>query len=100
MLLVGVLSIVAGVIILFKPSESIATLAVIAGIFLLLDGILELADAILRDTPNRGLVALLHDGPGPICRIPRLMAILWSIENFSRPQISLNPHEGVPCLSQ
>jgi len=32
--LVGVLSIVAGVIILFKPSSSLATLAVIAGIFL------------------------------------------------------------------
>lgn len=59
LLLVGMLSIVAGVIILFKPSESIATLAVIAGIFLLLDGILELVDSILRDTPNRGLVALL-----------------------------------------
>ena len=32
--LVGVLSVVAGVIILFKPSSSLATLAVIAGIFL------------------------------------------------------------------
>ena len=39
---VGVLSIVAGVIIVAKPSSSLATLAVIAGIFLLLDGILEL----------------------------------------------------------
>jgi uncharacterized membrane protein HdeD (DUF308 family) len=59
LLLTGVLSVVAGVIILFKPSESLATLAVIAGIFLLLDGILELADSFLRSTPNRGLVALV-----------------------------------------
>ncbi|HET6999408.1 MAG TPA: HdeD family acid-resistance protein [Solirubrobacterales bacterium] len=59
LLIAGVLSVVAGVIILFKPSESLATLAVIAGIFLLLDGILELADSFMRSTPNRGLVALI-----------------------------------------
>ena len=57
--IIGVLSLIAGVIILFKPSESLATLAVIAGIFLLLDGILELADSLMRSTPNRGLVALI-----------------------------------------
>jgi uncharacterized membrane protein HdeD (DUF308 family) len=57
-LLVGVLSAVAGVIILFKPSESLPTLAVIAGIFLLLDGILELVASFMRGTQNRGLVAL------------------------------------------
>jgi len=59
MVLVGLLSVVAGVIILFKPSDSLATLAVIAGIFLLLDGILELLYSFLRSTANRGLVALL-----------------------------------------
>jgi uncharacterized membrane protein HdeD (DUF308 family) len=59
LVLVGVLSIEAGVVILFKPSESLATLAVIAGIFLLLDGILELVDSFLRGTSNRGMVALL-----------------------------------------
>lgn len=58
LLIVGVLSVVAGVIILFKPSESLPTLAVIAGIFLLLDGILELADSLFGGTRNRGLVAL------------------------------------------
>jgi len=58
-LLIGALSVVAGVIILFKPSDSLATLAVIAGIFLLLDGLLELADSFMRRTPNRGLVALV-----------------------------------------
>jgi uncharacterized membrane protein HdeD (DUF308 family) len=59
LLLVGVLSVVAGVIILFKPSDSLATLAVIAGVFLLLDGILELIDSFMRSTANRGLVALV-----------------------------------------
>jgi uncharacterized membrane protein HdeD (DUF308 family) len=57
--LVGVLSIVAGAIILAKPSSSLATLAVIAGIFLLLDGILELVASFMRSTENRGLMALL-----------------------------------------
>jgi uncharacterized membrane protein HdeD (DUF308 family) len=60
LLLIGVLGIVAGAIILSKPSESLATLAVIAGIFLLLDGILELVDSFLRGgTANRGLIALI-----------------------------------------
>ena len=53
------LSVVAGVIVLFKPGSSLATLAVIAGIFLLVDGILELIASFMRTTPNRGLVALL-----------------------------------------
>jgi len=57
-LLAGLLSIVAGVIILFKPGSSLATLAVIAGIFLLFDGILELVSSFMRTTPNRGMVAL------------------------------------------
>jgi uncharacterized membrane protein HdeD (DUF308 family) len=56
--LVGVLSLIAGVIILFKPGDSIATLAVIIGIFILIDGILELASALSRSTPNRGTAAL------------------------------------------
>jgi uncharacterized membrane protein HdeD (DUF308 family) len=56
--LVGLLSIVAGVIILFKPDDSLATLAVIAGIFLLVNGILELIASFMRSTSDRGLVAL------------------------------------------
>ena len=58
LLFVGVLSVVAGIIILFKPGDSLATLAVIAGIFLLADGILEMISALMRGTQNRGLVAL------------------------------------------
>src|SRR5438034_7028629 len=57
--LVGLLSIAAGVIILFKPSDSLATLAVIAGIFLVLDAIVELVASLSRATQNRGLVALV-----------------------------------------
>ena len=59
LLIVGVLSMAAGVIILLKPSNSLATLAVIAGIFLLLDGILELASSFMHSTRNRGSAALL-----------------------------------------
>jgi uncharacterized membrane protein HdeD (DUF308 family) len=58
-LLVGVLSIAAGVIVLFKPADSLATLAVIMGIFILADGIVELAVSLSRATPNRGMVALV-----------------------------------------
>jgi uncharacterized membrane protein HdeD (DUF308 family) len=57
--LTGVLSIAAGVTILIKPGDSLATLAVIAGIFLLVDGILELAASLMRSTRNRGSLALL-----------------------------------------
>jgi uncharacterized membrane protein HdeD (DUF308 family) len=57
--LAGLLSIVAGVIILFKPGDSLATLAVIAGIFLVLDAIVELVASLSGATQNRGLVALL-----------------------------------------
>jgi uncharacterized membrane protein HdeD (DUF308 family) len=58
LVLVGLLSVVAGVIVLFKPGDSLATLAVIAGIFLLIDGILELASSFMSSTRNRGMVAL------------------------------------------
>ncbi len=58
LLAVGLLSAAAGVIILAKPGDSLATLAVIAGIFLLVDGILELLSSFIRSPGNRGLVAL------------------------------------------
>lgn len=57
--LVGLLSVAAGVIILAKPSNSLATLAVVAGIFLLIDGIAELVASVSGRTQGRGLVALL-----------------------------------------
>jgi uncharacterized membrane protein HdeD (DUF308 family) len=58
LVVVGLLSIAAGVIVLFKPSDSLATLAVIVGIFILIDGIVELVDSLLAETRNRGMVAL------------------------------------------
>jgi uncharacterized membrane protein HdeD (DUF308 family) len=56
--IVGVLSIAAGVIILAKPADSLVTLAVIAGIFVLVDGVLELAMSLSRRTANRGFAAV------------------------------------------
>ncbi len=58
-LCLGLLSLAAGVVVLAKPDNSLKTLAVIAGIFILLDGIVELAMAFGRSTANRGLVALI-----------------------------------------
>jgi uncharacterized membrane protein HdeD (DUF308 family) len=77
--IVGVLSAVAGVVILFRPDESLSTLAVIAGIFLLLDGILELADSLLRSTRNRGLVALL----GVLSAIVGVLLIRHPVESVT-----------------
>jgi uncharacterized membrane protein HdeD (DUF308 family) len=58
-LIVGGLSIVAGVIVLLKPDDSLPTLAVISGIFVLVDGIVELVAALSSRTENRGLLAIL-----------------------------------------
>jgi uncharacterized membrane protein HdeD (DUF308 family) len=58
LVLVGVLSLVAGVIVLFQPGDSLAALAVIIGIFMLVDGIFEIASSFMRSTPNRGMTAL------------------------------------------
>ena len=58
-ILIGVLSVVAGIIVILKPSNSLATLAVIFGIFILLDGIVELVAALSGETENRGLLAVV-----------------------------------------
>ena len=58
-LLIGALSIVAGIIVILKPSNSLSTLAVILGIFILIDGIFEIVGAILGDTESRGLLAVI-----------------------------------------
>lgn len=55
----GVVSIIVGAVVLAKPDDSLKAFAVIAGIFILLDGIVELVAAIGRDTSHRGLVVLL-----------------------------------------
>jgi uncharacterized membrane protein HdeD (DUF308 family) len=58
-LLIGLVSIAAGVIVLTKPSDSLATLAVITGIFVLIDGIFDLIVSLSRQAVNRGLTAVL-----------------------------------------
>jgi len=58
-MLLGLISIAAGVIVLAKPANSLTTLAVIAGIFVLVDGIFDLVASMSRRTEQRGLAAIL-----------------------------------------
>jgi uncharacterized membrane protein HdeD (DUF308 family) len=78
-LLIGALSIAVGIVVLFKPDDSLATLAVISGIFLLVDGLLELAASLLHGTLNRGMVALL----GVITAIVGVLLIRHPIEGVA-----------------
>jgi uncharacterized membrane protein HdeD (DUF308 family) len=55
----GLLSVIAGVIVLAKPGDSLATIAVILGIFVAVDGIVALVSSLRRGTENRGLAALV-----------------------------------------
>ncbi len=59
LLIVGALSVAAGVIVLAKPHISLATLAVVFGIFLLIDGVLELSWALVRRGESRALPAVV-----------------------------------------
>ena len=49
----------AGAILVAKPSNSLATLAVVFGIFLLIDGIVELIESFGHSIENRGLAAVI-----------------------------------------
>jgi uncharacterized membrane protein HdeD (DUF308 family) len=59
LLLVGVLSVAAGIIVLAEPGISLVTLSVVVGIFVLVDGIFEIAASISREAENRELLAIL-----------------------------------------
>jgi len=59
MLGLGLLSILAGIIVLIEPGSSLKAIAVITGIFVLIDGIVALVAAVSRGTENRGLAALV-----------------------------------------
>jgi uncharacterized membrane protein HdeD (DUF308 family) len=59
LIVLGSLCAVAGIIVLARPSDSLTTLAVVVGIFLFVDGLIELAVALLGHTESRGLVALM-----------------------------------------
>jgi len=104
-MLLGLLGIAAGVIVLAKPGDSLATLAVVAGIFVLVDGIFDLAASFGRRTENRGLVAvmgvldivigvlLIRHPIGGVLAIALLIGIwmiaaglLWLVGAFEREQ--------------
>ena len=59
LMFLGALCVAAGVIVLAKPGDSLTTLAVIVGIFMLIDGCFELAMSLSSHTESRGMVALL-----------------------------------------
>ena len=59
LIIIGVSSLVAGAILVAKPSNSLATLAVVFGIFLLIDGIIELIESFGHSVENRGLAAVI-----------------------------------------
>jgi uncharacterized membrane protein HdeD (DUF308 family) len=58
-LLIGLLSIAAGVIVLVKPGNSLKTIAIIVGIFIAFDGVIALIAALRKTTESRGLTALM-----------------------------------------
>ncbi len=57
-LLLGLASVIAGIILVVRPSHSLTTLAVVIGIFLLIDGIVELVRSFGREE-NRALAAIV-----------------------------------------
>jgi len=58
-LFLGMLSIGAGIVVIAKPAHSLPTLAVITGIFVLVDGLVRIALAVGGPVEERGLVAVL-----------------------------------------
>ncbi len=56
---IGVLCAVAGTIVLAKPAIALATLAVITGIFLLLDGIIELGMSLFGERDGGQVLAVI-----------------------------------------
>ena len=59
LVLMGVISLVVGGILVAKPSHSLATLCVVFGIFLLLDGIVAIIYSFRQEAGNRALAAIL-----------------------------------------
>jgi uncharacterized membrane protein HdeD (DUF308 family) len=59
LVLIGIVSVVAGGILVAKPSHSLATLSVVFGIFLLIDGIVDVASSFGRGEESRALTAIV-----------------------------------------
>jgi uncharacterized membrane protein HdeD (DUF308 family) len=57
--LFGVVTLAAGVVLIVWPGPSLVTIAVIIGIFLLVDGVVDVVLAIVESGEGRGLVAVL-----------------------------------------
>jgi uncharacterized membrane protein HdeD (DUF308 family) len=57
---VGILSLIAGVIVILKPSNSLATIAVVVGIFAVIDGIIALVRAIASSSGGRAFLVLIE----------------------------------------
>jgi uncharacterized membrane protein HdeD (DUF308 family) len=65
LMVLGLMGVAAGVVVLAKPDNSLKVLAVVTGIFLILDGIFEVVVSLEAKTENRGLAAML----GAFCLI-------------------------------
>ena len=77
LLVLGLMCVAAGVIVLVQPDISLVTLAVIAGIFLLVDGIYDVIVAIAQRLEGRGLLAMI----GVISAIAGIILIRHPIES-------------------
>jgi len=77
LLVLGLMCGAAGVIVLVQPDISLVTLAVIAGIFLLVDGIYDVIVAIAEGGEGRGLVATI----GILSAIAGIILIRHPIES-------------------
>lgn len=58
-LIVGLLNVAAGVVVLAEPAISLVTLAVVSGILLVADGIIETVAPLFGDLGNRGFSVLI-----------------------------------------
>jgi uncharacterized membrane protein HdeD (DUF308 family) len=56
MMLLGALSVAAGLVVLAKPSHSLATLAVFVGVFVLIDSIYELVRSLFAERGGAGVL--------------------------------------------
>lgn len=77
LLVLGLMCGAAGVIVLVQPDISLVTLAVIAGIFLLVDGIYDVIVAIAEGGEGRGLLAMI----GVVSAIAGIILIRHPIES-------------------
>jgi uncharacterized membrane protein HdeD (DUF308 family) len=57
--LFGVLTLGVGVFLVVSPHETLSTFTIIAGIFLLVDGVIAIFRSIFGESANRGLLALV-----------------------------------------